>query len=322
MSAARAKPTGAGTLSDDGSFAESRYHRRVRIALVIVAMLAVDAAAAPPSIRFTKGPDGKYRCTRYAPGITKSDPLRVLAPAGKSMIFSYAAVASDRSKVSYRADGLPPGAIVDAKGLFTWKIPADAKGTWTITLVAESPTAKATQTFTLAIAEPDLVAAWRAGMGNYEPDCSNRLSGYDFLDVNADGKTDLVFTIGDESDDSANQGSYRSFIRLRTATGGFDTVERIVTSGSMDPVTLPDGKPALVIKESCCCIANLWVVRITATGADELASVAGTDCLDFTPIETETNAKHQLHRIITRFSSGDAKTETVHVWRNGRFERK
>jgi hypothetical protein len=292
-----------------------RYHRGVRLALIVLALAASHAAAAP-SIQFTKVPDGKYACTRYAPQSEQSSGLHVFAPPGKLMMFSFAAVASDRSKVAYRADGLPPGATVDAKGVFSWQIPATAKGKWTITLVAESPTAKATHAFTLSTAEPDLVAAWRAGMGSYEPDCAKLVRGYSFDDVDGDGKTELVFTIGDAADDSANTGSNVTYVRKRTARG-FDTVERIIPSGGFETVTLPDGKPALAVQSSCCCMDHVWIVRVTATGVDELGNDTGDACSS-KRLELVTNAKGQLHRIVTYGTDG---TRHVKSWQDGRFER-
>lgn len=278
-------------------------------------------AIAAPTLRFTKGPDDKYRCSRYAPAVSKSEALRVFAPPGKPMVFSFAAVASDRSAVKYRAEGLPSGARVDAQGKFAWAIPVDANGTWTITLVAETTTGgKSTSSFTLAIAEPDLVVAWRSGMGSYEPDCTQRISRYFFRDLDGDGKTDLVYTTGDQADDSANQGSYVTHVRLRTGDR-FDPVPRTLAADDLDVVTLPDGKPAVVVRKSCCCMADIWIVRLTAAGADELLRAGGTECRGYRALEVETNANGHVHRVVTR-SGGDTPSIETWSWRNGSFVRK
>ncbi len=335
-----------------GARSSAAITRTIACALIVAVALAVAPAeaGAGPVVRWTKRPDDRYRCTRYAPGVSASDPLRVFAPPGKPMIFTMAARSSDRKPVTYRAHGLPPGATVDRKGKFAWTIPPDATGSWSITLIAESASgATATTSFTLAIADRDLIAAWNTGMGAFASDCTAYISAYEVRDIDADGLTDLIYTTGDQADDSASSDSYRTHIRRRigarfsppasppgsTLAGrsapavpsgpglpsgalGFDRVEREIPAAALRVVTLPDGKPAIVATKSCCCLADLWIYRVTATAIDELLHVDGTDCVSYEPVETETNATGQVHRVIAR-SGDDPPSVDRWVWRRGAF---
>lgn len=278
-------------------------------------------AAKPPS--WTKIPTDKYRCSRYAPGIGPTDKLRVFAPPGKPMIFTMAARAPDRSKVTYHADALPPGATVDAKGKFSWTIPKDETGSWDITLYAESAGGSVSYAFTLAIAEPDLVLAWHTGgMGSYEPDCAHRIMDYGFSDLDGDGQRDLVYVEGDEKDDSASSGSYVQHVERRVGAK-FDGIDRKIANGSIKIVTLPDGKPAVSVESSCCCSDTVDIYRITPTGVDSLLSASGQDCSDYRAIDYELDNQRRIHRVITRFRDGppsDPPSERAYRWTKGAFE--
>jgi hypothetical protein len=303
-----------------------RYaHGMARVLLLVLFALSTVASADTPKAaagklpEWTKLPVDKYRCTRYAPGIGPDDSLRVFAPPGKPMIFTIAARSRDRSKVTYRADGLPPGATLDAKGKFNWNIPKDATGSTSITLYAESASGAATYSFAIAIADPDLVLAWRYGMGGFEPDCQHRIMSFEFSDVDADGQRDLVYVEGDEKDDSPGTGKHTRHV-MRRLGAKLDGIDRVVPNGTLEAVTLPDAKPAMLTESSCCCIDEAHIWRITATGVDTIVSASGGGSCSGSGIEIEKNAKGQVNRIVER-SGSEEGTPTAWVWKHGAFER-
>jgi hypothetical protein len=289
-------------------------------AVALTGTAAADPAAKPP--RWTKLPSDKWRCSRYAPLLGSPKQFTVHAPAGKPVIFTMGAASRDKTKITYSADGLPAGAIVDPKtGRFTWQIPKDATGSSQITLIATtSKGAEIRSPFTLTIADPRLVAAWRAGMGSFEPDCQHQITGFSFEDLDGDGTADLLYTDGDEQDDSANSGSYVQHVR-RGIGEKFDAIDRALPNGSLSVETTPDGKRVVVIESSCCCQASLTIFRITPTGADQLLSAGGEDCRGYTAIEVERGAKG-IEKVHTQSGDDDAPTKQTHVWRRGRYELK
>lgn len=293
----------------------------VLVVVGIAAPAAAEAPKAPVSPRWTKLPADKWRCSRYAPLIGSPTQLTVYAPAGKPVIFTMAAASRDRTKIAYRADGLPAGATVDARsGRFTWQIPTSATGSWSITLVATTAKgAEIRSAFTLAIAEPRLVAAWRAGMGSFEPDCQHQITDIKFVDVDGDGTEDLVYTEGDETDDSANSGSYAQHVR-RGVGAKFDAIDRVLPYGELAVAATPDGRRVVTVTSSCCCRADLAIYRITPTGADELLQVTGEECRGYDALTVTRDAKGAITRVDARLGDDDAPSKASHVWRRGRFE--
>lgn len=269
---------------------------RLLLLVVVLVVGAGSAAAGPKAPEWFKRPNDKYRCTRYTPGIGPDTELRVYAPPGKPMMFSIAATHGAR----YRAEGLPPGATLDAKsGLFSWKIPKDATGSWHVKLIAENAGGSISSPLVIEIASPDLVAAWRVGIAGFEPDCTARIMELEFRDVDGDGKRDLIYTIGDESDDSANSGSFVRHVQ-RGLGDHFDGIDRTLPWGSLDPTVAPDGAPAVVIEHTCCCRHELSIWKITPAGADPLLETGGEECRSYQAIELEHDKAGHITRVITR----------------------
>lgn len=297
------------------------------LACCIVAVAARIAVAAPAPAqpgsppRWTRLPDDKYRCTRYAPQrYDGKGTLVVHAPPGKPMTFKMTAASTDRSKVSYRADRLPGDASVDARtGQFTWNIPRDATGKHAISLVAESAAGgKASHGFTIAIAEPDLIAAWRAGMGSFEPDCRRAIYGYDVRDVDGDNQRDLVWREVDETDRSGFSGTVQ--VR-RGVAGKFDSVAREIEGQALEAIRTPDGKAAVAIHRSCCCTAELWIKRITPAGVDDLFEATAPTCPG--GLELERDARGRVTRIVRRAPDEidpAQLVETTYTWSGQGYE--
>jgi hypothetical protein len=288
------------------------------LAVAVVLGVGTVAVAGPKAPEWFKRPDDKYRCTRYAPGVGPDDGLRVYAPPGKPMMFSIAATRGAR----YRADGLPPGATLDARsGVFSWKIPADATGKWNVKLVAENAGGAISSPLTIEIASTEIVAAWKAGMGGFEPDCSTRIRGFEMRDVDGDGAADLVYTTGDDKDDSANSGSFIVHVQRRVGDH-FDGVDRTLPWGSIDTTVTPAGATAIVTESSCCCRHELSIHQITAKGVEELLDAVGEDCRNYQAVELERDKAGRITRVTTRGGDDEAHPVEVHWhWTGKRYER-
>lgn len=290
--------------------------RGVLLVMLVVGTGIAGAGVKPPE--WFKRPDDKYRCTRYAPGIGRDDQLRVYAPPGKPMMFSIAATRG----AHYRGEGLPPGATLDAKsGLFSWKIPKDATGSWHVKLFAENAGGAISTPLVIEIASPDLVAAWRAGMGGFEPDCQARIMDFQFRDVDGDGAADLVYTTGDEHDDSANSGSFVRHVRRRIKDQ-FDTTDLTLPWGSLDPIVTPAGAPAVLIEHTCCCRHEISIYQITRDGAEELLEAVGEECRAYQAVELERDKAGHIIRVTTR--AGDEEDHPLEAhwrWTGKRYEK-
>ena len=268
--------------------------------VMLAARIASADTTKPPE--WLKLPDDKYHCTKYAPGWTDHKPLHVLAPPNKPMMFSIAAT----RRATYKAEGLPPGATLDPKtGVFKWQVVDRPGAVWKMNLFALNAGGSVASPLEIEVAGPDLVAAWKAGMGSYEPECGNLLVAYEFRDVDGDGASDLVYTTGDDKEGR----SYETHIRRRLGER-FDTVDRKLPAGSLEVVTTPDGKRAVMLRDSCCMRFELSIHRITPTGATELLAVDGSEETD--NLEIERNAAGSVTAVIVR--------GTAYKWHGGRFE--
>ncbi len=287
-----------------------------RLAIAVVVASGVASAGAPKPPEWFKRPDDKYVCTRYSPGSRPGEPLHVLAPPGKPMIFTIAATRG----AQYRATGMPEGATLDAKtGRFTWTIPKDAIGSAKITLYAENAAGAISTTFTLEIASPDLVEAWRAGMGSFEPDCANRIVEWEVVDVDGDGARDLVYTTNDVRDDTPGSSGAVTHARRRVGDH-FDAVDRTVMSGGRELITTPDGHRALAIYHSCCFQLEFKIQRVTADGVDTLFEASGSEeVADGKPIELVHDAGGKVKAVIVRQGRETVTTATSR-WHDGKYE--